>query len=452
MTSRWNKKKYIFLQNNMRKKMRLLQRKNKRYRHIVGHVNKLTSTSNLFLFLKNTNFAENPSKFTSILKRVALIEIPPSFSISENPNESIQILRRLFYFGSQLNIHEIEIDYSQCINLEIAASTIMDVIVLVIKDYHTKNHSHITFCGSIPKKGRVKDIFMASGLYKHLKIDIAEDVAVDYSQIKSFDLIHGGHNSKRSDSAATRLAEYINHCLNTQGYALAPPGTNLLSVMFGEVLDNCELHGGPFTEWFALGHFQTNPNLHNCGEIQLVIANFGNTIYQQLSNPNVTSKETFDKLEFLSKKHKPYFSSTWNEEMLYTLFSLQEGISRLRNQDVDGNRKRGTGTIKLIERFQQIGQTTNSLNPLMTITSGHTHIRFDQKYLLGKNRFHDTMLGNNERKIIAFNDTNDIYLPPDSSNVQKLDEFFQGTIISLNFFFDQQYLEKFTPQRRQENE
>ena len=44
----------------------------------------------------------------------------------------------------------------------------------------------------------------------------------------------------------------------------------------------------------------------------------------------------------------------------------------------------------------------------MSITSGHTHICFDGTYKLKSQMVEDKELGNEQRRIIAFNDKNDI--------------------------------------------
>ena len=126
--------------------------------------------------------------------------------------------------------------------------------------------------------------------------------------------------------------------------------------------------------------------------------------------------------------------------MLYTLFALQEGVSRLKNNSVEGNRRRGLGTVYLIQNFQQIGKTHDNKNPLMTITSGNTHIKFDGSYKLRQKEFNKSEIGGGKRRIIAFNEDNDIFQPPDSKFVRRLNTFFPGTIISMKFFFDGEYL------------
>ena len=169
-----------------------------------------------------------------------VLKVPSIFSISENPEGTIAFLQKLYYYGSRLDIKEIHIDHSECYCLEIAASTIMDVIVLAIKEYHRKNKKNIEFSGTIPAEGKVKDVFMASGLAAHMDLNMDAGILMNWHNIKRFKLISGYHYSQISDITATKLAEYIIECMNTQGYTLNGKGKNILGTLFGEVLDNCE--------------------------------------------------------------------------------------------------------------------------------------------------------------------------------------------------------------------
>lgn len=438
MISRWKKKLRRASVHKCKKEIALRRRKNKHRRNQKALRSTEIYPNRVFYFLREKEFGKekaigNKMGYKKILK------VPAIFSISEKPDETIAFLQKLYYYGSRSDIKEIHIDHSECYCLEIAASTIMDVIVLAIKEYHKKIKKNIQFSGTIPSEGKVKDVFMASGLAAHMDLSIDAGIPMDWHNIKRFKLISGYHHSQISDITATKLAEYIIECMNTQGYTLNGKGKNLLGILFGEVLDNCEIHGGEQTTWFALGHYQQNNRAERYGEVQLVIFDFGNTIYEQLKE-KTTSLRTKEKLEFLSSVHKKFYNKNWTEEMLYTLFSLQEGISRLKDDKVEGNRRRGTGTVRLINNFQLIGQTTENKTPLMSITSGHTHICFDGTYKLKSQAVEDKEIGLEERKIIAFNEENDIFQPPDNRYVKRINTFFPGTVISLKFYFDREYL------------
>ena len=62
----------------------------------------------------------------------------------------------------------------------------------------------------------------------------------------------------------------------------------------------------------------------------------------------------------------------------------------------------------------------------------------------------DPVFGTGKKKIIAFNEENNIYKPPDEANVRKLEANFPGTVISLRFYLDKRYIQKEKGERKHE--
>ncbi|MBR1930226.1 MAG: hypothetical protein IJ833_01950 [Lachnospiraceae bacterium] len=245
-------------------------------------------------------------------------------------------------------------------------------------------------------------------------------------------------SANKADETATKLTNYFNKCLRTQNMELNGEGKRILSRIFGEVISNCEIHGGDQATWYTQGHYQ-NRSDDFYGEMQLLFLNIGETIYEGLKKDS--SDETKDRLARMMKKHQKHINAGWDEEMIYTVFALQEGVSRLRDKHVEGYQWRGSGTVSMIEMFNEIGESETGLKPNMTILSGNTQIVFTDKYKMDIVKFQeDVVFGNGERKIIAFNETNDIYKPGDSENVKKISEYFPGTVISLRFYLDSRYI------------
>jgi hypothetical protein len=130
----------------------------------------------------------------------------------------------------------------------------------------------------------------------------------------------------------------------------------------------------------------------------------------------------FELIAEVTKRLGIYRFQWWKEEALWTLYALQEGVSRLRHSP--GGEDRGNGTVRLIEYFMKLA----SDDPKMVIISGSTWILFDGTHQLGTIR-----KGEEDRKIIAFNETNDLALPPDPKFVRTLKKAFPGTLVSLKF-------------------
>lgn len=435
---RWKKKKEKFKRTKLNKRMRILRRKNKHRRRNARRTQNSEYSIATSQVLREKKFYTKSVSDYIIIKTdgKVSITIPKDFSMVRNPDEVIDILKKIFYCGMKPEIKEIIFDHSRCNNLGIAASTVMDAVVLAAKSYHKSIGSELTISGNYPNDEYTKDIFIASGLVKHLKIN----KPVNNDKMIRFKLVSGNVGTQNSGQVATKLTNYFNECLKTQQYVLTDAGENNLASMFGEILDNCEKHGGDKSIWYALGHYQIR-NEYECGEIQLTIFNFGDSIYEQLCNSKTTN-ETQEKLRKMTEIHSKEFSDTWTQDMMYTVFSLQEGISRLRDKNRSGYRNRGRGTITLMDTFYRLGQTKYGIRPELIIVSGHTWIKFDDKYSLEKKVFNDTIFGNKERKVIAFNKENDIYKKADS-NVALLKNNFPGTIISMKFYLDQKYLDSY---------
>ena len=62
----------------------------------------------------------------------------------------------------------------------------------------------------------------------------------------------------------------------------------------------------------------------------------------------------------------------------------------------------------------------------------------------------DEMLGSGKRGIIAYNKDNDIFQPPETNYVKRLKKYFPGTVISLNFFLDREYLTQILEAKNEE--
>lgn len=217
---------------------------------------------------------------------------------------------------------------------------------------------------------------------------------------------------------------------------------NYLGKMFGEVINNCELHGGEGSVWYTSGYYQNSPMDDDYGKCQMVIFNYGDSIFERILDKSQTSGEMQVLLQKMHEKHKGKYDNNWNQEALYTVLSLQEGISRLKDRRVQNNKKRGTGTIRLLESFMSIGKKENGNAPKLDIISGHIHIKINEKYRLREEHFEDDIMGRASRKIIAFNPENDIYDKADRDCVEILNSYFPGTIIAMNFYLDRKYLSK----------
>jgi hypothetical protein len=428
-----NKSKKVILRRK-RIYRRLLKKRNKN-KHSVQ--NKCFKKNILLEYLSSTKFPQKQK--VKISNKKAILKIPSIFSFTENPDETIETLQKLFNLRKGVN--SIAIDHSECEIIGLGAEAIMDVILMNIKKEKYLKMKNLHLEGKLPNDQTLFELLYVSGILKHL--NISKDNPSPH-RIKKLDLIYGGNDisfkrnkSSESGVVSTEVTKYFIECLNTKSFDLSPEGISYFSEIVGEVINNCEKHSGSFCQWYTIGHYNLNIE-GDYGECHLVIFNFGQTIYEGLKN-DIKSSELKDELKNLSDQHqnRGFFSLSkkWDEELLWTLYALQDGVSRVYDKLL--NPDRGTGTIKLISHFQSLGDTKDGKKSLMSIVSGNTCIYFDGKYSLENKK-----LENGEtRQLMTFNKEKDLTVPPDSNNVRKLKNYFPGTVISMKFYLDRVFIE-----------
>lgn len=384
---------------------------------------------------KLPNFINHKPKFV----------IPEVFSLVKNPEEILDFVEDIFKKGSQIGVSEIVLDFRKCKEIDLDASTLLDVYLYALVSLKERCQN-IKLNMEGPYWGidnNVKHFLKVNGLFSHFNIDVpigaSDEEYNDHSPI--FELVRGHSNSRASGRIATIITEYIDKCLKLNEYMLTLQGKSNFGQMLGEVVNNCEIHSGKESVWHAIGHYVDKGHERE-GEVQLVIFDIGDTIYESFKSKD-SSKEMQEKFDSLCCHHKKIFDRNWDEEALATVFVLQSKISRKRDSQDRNQQDRGTGTIRLIEKFREIGCTADGRQPVMSIISGKTQILFSGTYKLKDKKFNnDKIFGNDNLKIIAFNDENDLYSKPDNKVVRKLKSFFPGTIITMCFYLDKKFMDK----------
>ena len=421
-------KKINFEKNRIRKIARnKKKRKNKKYNPNKNYfLQPIKSSTAKMLRTKVQKILEknNFIKKIDIESNKAIIRIPKEFCFIRNPEQTLDVLKRINYFFEKTKIEEIFFDYSECELLGLDASVVTDVIIIDGLKYRKRLNIPVKLNGNYPKTSSAIQVFITSGLLKHLDISSEiEDPLVE--RLDPF------AKNESSLDLTNKVILYYQKCLQRNGYELSPKGIDKFNNLVGEIIDNLGNHCGKNGDWFVSGHFAQREN-NELGKGTLTFISFGNTIYESLKEPDVSSRIR-KKLEAHTKCHKKLFEiGSWNEEMSWTVFALQYKISRLNSKKAPD---RGTGTIKFIQNFSILGKTFESEKPLMTILSGNTHILFDGTYNL-KNK----IIRNKEVPVIAFNKENDLKKRPDKKAVKLLKNKFPGTIITVEFFVDSRYL------------
>ena len=362
---------------------------------------------------------------------------PETFSFIEEPELALIAIQR--FVGAVVSgALVVSVDQSMCKRIDLCAASVLNALAL-----EAGSRYRVQYSGQYPANAEATEIVLATGLPKALSLPLPEPEG-----FLTFPLVRGAGKpatatqSTMKELEASKLADYVSDCLDKYGFKLTRDGLRLLGSLVGEVLTNAEEHSGT-TDWWIAAYLR-QPKDAQYGDCHITIFNFGDTLADSLQKlpTNSRLRKEMDDLVRMHTKRSFFRRRRWTQDDLWTLYALQEGVSRL-NVEEGALGNRGLGTIAMIEMFQALGQVLQGADrPMMCVLSGNTHILFDGTFRLAPKPSGD----GEERRIIAFNDTNDLGRPPDGGYVRHLKRRFPGTLISLRFYIDPEYLEKATGQ------
>lgn len=411
-----NEKRNRFLRRRQRKAWKRQHLRNKAHKNKAANAQFYSSA--LITWLEKSEFA-----IIQNYKEREFLAIPECFSFTRNPNETIFFLRKLYGIIMCPNVKQVFFDHSGCKNIGICASAIMDILLVECKKWRNSRNDEITFSGKL-LKGKyisadhdVDTLLKASGILKHLGISHEK-----FLDVECLDLL----KDESSSDIAEKIIDYINRALYRHGLYLTRKGANYFGKLLGEIADNCSQHGGEYATWYAQGHYSFDPISQN-GKCQLVIVDFGDTIYEGLKNSS--TKLMKKRIQKYIGRTRMLFPIRESEETLYTLFSLQQRASRFASKK---DAVRGNGTAVFLDSFQRLFAGSGSETSKLSITSGKCSIVFDGTYKLREVSYN----GKYKNKIIAFNEENDLKKPPDKRYVQSIQQHFPGTVIAMELYIN----------------
>ncbi len=375
-------------------------------------------------------------------------DVPAVFSLIDNPKESYGFIRNVVVSLLCERFKILTLNYHSCTKLDIGAQVFLDVILKDIFAFYERCFSHPRVEKKVGITKQSVDIFQPSTTPEFVKkilysvggFAIHQNKQIHFSDIIPYPLcVHNragksssAKASEQKDIDTTTLADYVIDSLKKMNKTLTSEKREALCVIIGEVLINAEEHATT-KHRFSIGYFQDyeNDGKHS-GLFRLVIMNFGRTIYEKFNDPKCPNKPIVEKMKQLSNRYteKNFFSvQEFQEETLWTLYALQEGITSVADA------KRGHGSIQFIDSFFNLNGEQNFIDgeSRMTILSGKTNITFDGKYGI-VNRD----VGQEKLKVMTFNANGDIEEKPDKANVRFVDNYFPGTIISARIVFDEE--------------
>lgn len=436
----------------------LKRRKKKKERRRQEHENYLKAKSELNNDLSYQNQIDKwlPSNLTYILgnekanfvnefsnKRVFTdtykIKVPKIFSLIENEKESYIFIRNLTINILFDKYKSVEIDYEECERIELSAQIYTDMILRDLDKFiRRRNQNKHTQT----KLSNLAGININNENIQKLLFSVGSPAVITKNFRKYKDIIpyklcvHNREfnkleNAKRKEIDSTEMVDYVIKSLATLDKQLTNDSIEDLSVVIGEILINAEEHST--TKYrYSTGYFQKhNIDGEDFGVFNLAIMNFGETIYEKFKSPNCTNFRIKDRMKALSGKYtkKSFWTGSFDEETLWTLYALQQGITSV---SIDSY-KRGNGSIQFIESFFNLKGTNDNADDIsrMAIISGNTNIIFDGKY-----NIHKTEKGKDTFKVMTFNNSNNIENKPDSKYVKSVDNYFPGTLISARILIN----------------
>lgn len=369
------------------------------------------------------------------------IRIPQTFSLIENPKESYDTLTLLvscFYYQS---CFEIELEYEDCDKIDLLTQIILDSLLQDISLFlHSLSRLGISHLVNVT---RLSGKYLGKEKLKKMINSVGSPVVllnrkVDYNNVLSYNLrcLDGLQSRKKVDAQqeydATTLLLYVNKCLKRMNKELNRAALRELGSIIGETIINAEEHS-TLRFRYMVGYFEETdeqPDNHY-GVLNLVIFNFGQSIYEKFKNPltpiNEIAKNSMKDLSSLFIRKGFFRKNDFTEESLWTLYALQGGVTSVPNQ------KRGDGTIRFLDSFFRVkGDSKVDNESHLYLLSGRTRIDFDGTY---KPVSYTDSKGD-VREIISFNNSGSLEEKPDPNYVKCVDSYFPGTAIFAKLKID----------------
>ena len=371
------------------------------------------------------------------------IVIPQNFSIIDNPEESFYTIQKLVYALFIEDNSFIKLDYQYTNNVELSSQVLVDIILkdylnfvrALKKQYFTKIPFTESLSGININNEDVQKMLFSVGTPRILGIRNNK-----FADVEEYPLcVHDNETEKdrikrmeKKELDTSEMADYVINSLKRMNKCLTSEKRDDLCIVIGEILINAEEHATTNYR-YSIGYFKEEivGNKH-LGIFRLVILNFGKTIYEKFKSEDCPNKDIVKRMEELSEKYtkREFFKqSKFDEETLWTLYALQEGVTSISSKDY----KRGNGSIRFIDSFFNIkgSPDTDSISK-MVIASGNSRIVFDGTYRITKQQKDNQSV----YKVMAFNDSGNIEDKPDTKYVYKESYYFPGTLISAKILLN----------------
>lgn len=385
--------------------------------------------------------------------RMDTFKVPEVFSLIDEPSIAYEFLRQVLWALLKSGRQRLLFDYEGCKQLDIGAQVVLDIIikdVIQLYDRCTRRPKLLKTLGVVKEIGLTNIIKTRQSNEAVLKIlysvgspAIHTNAHLHFSDLEPYklniykppeDTFH--LDQQQGDAIeTTKLVTYVQRCLRRVGKCLVGDEEANLYKTISEILINASEHSSVRTR-YSIGYFQDEGDRGaHSGNFRLVILNFGRTIYEKFKDPNCPNKQVVTKMSELSDKYRSrqwFRKSVFEEETLWTLYALQEGVTSTSPDEFEG---RGNGSIQFIKSFLELNGSASgakSRNSRMNIVSGRTLLRFDGTYGVVER---ETAFG--KFRFMMFNHSGDFEDKPDDRFLEHTPYYFPGTIISATIWLDE---------------
>ena len=368
--------------------------------------------------------------------------LPPVFSLAHAPDESFQFLRDLFEHLHKAMIDELILDYRNCSRVDADASACMDVILRRFLEYY----SRVRKCrhGKRIRNVGVDNMLNVQVLKSWFSTgtgQVVKGARAQFADMISCPLricFKSPHRKGQKELTTTELVKYLIACLNKFDRQLNTEDRARFSNIIGEIVTNAEDHSSlPYN--YSMGHYNEVREVDGqlSGRFQCVIFNFGKTIYERLKDPiDCKNKDILPDMERLSARYteKRFFGmidAPFEEETLWTLYALQDGVSSIEPG-------RGNGTMQFIQDFLDLRSRQPNKRSVLTLLSGNTRIELDGTHP-PKEKI--TAAGDTHT-VITFNNSGTLEERPDAKYVTFASPYFPGTLLYADVYLTAENLKQ----------
>lgn len=352
------------------------------------------------------------------------------FSFVDNPFATMEMLKEMVLIEGRAAQAHIHFEDEEC--LDIGAYLVLGELWPSLSGVFTGGKMNV----------QVQKALKAVGLGQHLNISLRW--ATNIKDIWAYPLQRRRPRNtstssrlllepQRRERVADGLCDAIDEWLDRPEIAqeLTIEGRAWIASLVGELLDNAERHSAPDTkdgEWstaaFMVRRKDAGDAIYSC---HMAFLSVGVTISDSLATAATEIQEWL--AQFLAHHEVQNVSA----DTLRTLFALQDGITR--DAEATADRRGGLGFQEVLHFVNELGGTKRpGCEPRVTIISGRSCLQLRAPYLMGSRK--------SERgpRVLWCNERNSPNDPPDSAFVYDLPNPLAGTLISIAFTLDPEYL------------